>query len=34
VASRRDGKRMFYSIRDAKVLVLIAILYDLYCPKN
>jgi ArsR family transcriptional regulator len=34
VASRRDGKRMFYSIRDAKVLVLIATLYDLYCPKN
>jgi ArsR family transcriptional regulator len=34
VASRREGKRMFYSLQDPKVLVLITTLYDLYCPKS
>ena len=31
VQTRRDGKRIFYSIRDAKVLALLGTLYELYC---
>ncbi|OAT34802.1 ArsR/SmtB family transcription factor [Proteus myxofaciens] len=33
VNTRRDGKRIFYSIADEKVLVLLNTLYQLYCPK-
>lgn len=32
VIARRDGKRMFYSVADPKVLELLTILYKLYCP--
>ncbi len=32
VNTRRDGKRIFYSIADEKVLVLLNTLYQLYCP--
>lgn len=33
VATRRDGKRMFYSIADERVLKLLETLYQLYCPQ-
>lgn len=32
VRTRRDGKRIYYSVADAKVLALLNILYELYCP--
>lgn len=32
VRARRDGKRMFYSVADPKVLALLDLLYNLYCP--
>ena len=32
--TRRDGKRIFYSIADARLLQVLAVLYDLYCPKE
>ncbi|CNH77195.1 transcription regulator ArsR [Yersinia massiliensis] len=32
VNTRRDGKRIFYSIADSKVLALLEVLYQLYCP--
>lgn len=34
VAQRRDGKRMFYSIADPRVLTLLGLLYQLYCPHD
>lgn len=34
VRTRRDGKRMFYSIAEPKMLVLLDTLYRLYCPKS
>jgi DNA-binding transcriptional ArsR family regulator len=34
VDTRRDGKRIFYSVADARVLQVLALLYDLYCPKD
>jgi len=33
VETRRDGKRIFYSIADQKVLALLETMYALYCPK-
>jgi DNA-binding transcriptional ArsR family regulator len=33
VNARRDGKRIHYSIADAKVLVLLQTLHELYCPQ-
>jgi len=33
VNTRRDGKRIYYSVADMKVLTLLNILYDLYCPE-
>ena len=33
VQTRRDGKRMFYSIAEPKMLVLLGTLYELYCPQ-
>jgi len=33
VDTRRDGKRMFYSVKDPKALQLLSTLYELYCPK-
>jgi DNA-binding transcriptional ArsR family regulator len=34
VATRRDGKRIFYSVADAKALAVLSTLYQLYCPKE
>ena len=34
VNTRRDGKRIFYSVADQKVLALLGTLYALYCPKD
>jgi DNA-binding transcriptional ArsR family regulator len=33
VDTRRDGKWIYYSIADPKVLALLQTLYQLYCPK-
>lgn len=33
VDTRRDGKRIFYSVKDPKVLHLLGTLYQLYCPQ-
>lgn len=33
VDTRRDGKRIFYRVSDQKVLAILAMLYQLYCPK-
>lgn len=32
VTTRRDGKRIHYSIADDKVLAILGTLYQLYCP--
>ncbi|WP_218142686.1 ArsR/SmtB family transcription factor [Formivibrio citricus] len=32
VATRRDGKRIYYSIADQKILAMLKTLYGLYCP--
>ena len=34
VNTRRDGKRIFYSIADEKVLKLLETMYGLYCPAD
>jgi len=34
VNARRDGKRMYYSVADPKLLQVLAFLYRLYCPKE
>lgn len=34
VQTRRDGKNVFYSVADARVLALLQALYTLYCPKE
>lgn len=34
VATRREGKQIFYRIDDPKVLILLNTLYQLYCPKD
>ena len=34
VDTRRDGKRIFYSVADAKVMRVLEVLYQLYCPKE
>lgn len=34
VSTRRDGKRIYYSIADEKILNILSLLYTLYCPKN
>lgn len=34
VDTRRDGKRIYYSVADAKVLALLKTLYALYCPEE
>ena len=33
VATRREGKYIFYSIDNPQVLALLKVLYNLYCPK-
>lgn len=34
VDTRRDGKRIFYSVADPKVMRVLELLYNLYCPKE
>lgn len=34
VNTRRDGKKVFYSVADERLLALLRKLYDLYCPKE
>jgi ArsR family transcriptional regulator len=34
VATRRDGKNIYYSVADPAVLEILAVLYRLYCPKE
>jgi DNA-binding transcriptional ArsR family regulator len=34
VNTRRDGKRIYYSIEDPVVLRVLKTLYDIYCPKK
>jgi DNA-binding transcriptional ArsR family regulator len=34
VQTRRDGKRIYYSIADQKTLSILGMLYELYCPKD
>lgn len=34
VDTRRDGKRIYYSVADPKLLKLLETLYRLYCPKE
>jgi len=33
VQTRRDGKRIYYSVADPKILALLQALYALYCPQ-
>ena len=33
VDTRRDGKRIIYSVADTRLLQLLGLLYRLYCPK-
>jgi DNA-binding transcriptional ArsR family regulator len=33
VSTRRDGKQIYYSIKDKKLTTVLTTLYDLYCPK-
>ena len=33
VQTRRDGKQIFYSIKDQKMVEVLATLYRLYCPQ-
>ncbi len=34
VNTRRDGKKIHYSVADARVLTLLGALYQLYCPQG
>jgi DNA-binding transcriptional ArsR family regulator len=34
VSTRRDGKHVYYSVADAALLEILALLYRLYCPKE
>ncbi|MFN3303381.1 MAG: metalloregulator ArsR/SmtB family transcription factor [Roseateles sp.] len=34
VQTRRDGKRIFYSVADARLLQVLAVLHGLYCPQE
>ncbi|PLC52376.1 transcriptional regulator [Pollutimonas nitritireducens] len=34
VNTRRDGKKIFYSIVSNEALTVLQVLYDLYCPKD
>ena len=34
VATRRDGKRIFYRIADRQLLQVLVALYGIYCPKR
>lgn len=34
VATRRQGKNIYYSVSDPALLEILAVLYRLYCPKD
>lgn len=34
VDTRREGKNIFYRVSDPALLEIVAVLYDLYCPKE
>ena len=34
VATRREGKSIYYSIADRSVLEIVALLHHLYCPQD
>ena len=34
VDTRRDGKRIFYSVADARLLQVLTVVYDIYCPNE
>jgi DNA-binding transcriptional ArsR family regulator len=34
VDTRREGKQIFYSIKDEKLITVLQTLYALYCPKG
>jgi len=34
VATRREGKNIFYSVADPAALEILTVLYRLYCPKD
>jgi DNA-binding transcriptional ArsR family regulator len=34
VDTRREGKRIYYSVTDKRVMTLLKTLYELYCPKG
>ena len=34
VSTRREGKNIFYSVADARLLKVLEVLYRLYCPKD
>lgn len=34
VSTRREGKRIFYSVADARVMRVLEVLYRVYCPKD
>jgi DNA-binding transcriptional ArsR family regulator len=34
VATRRDGKNIYYSVADPALLEILQVLYRLYCPKD
>ncbi len=34
VVTRREGKQIYYSVQDSKVLALLGKLYELYCPQD
>ncbi|SDH19655.1 ArsR/SmtB family transcription factor [Propionivibrio dicarboxylicus] len=34
VTTRREGKKIYYSIRDARVLTLLRTMYEVFCPKT
>lgn len=34
VATRREGKQIFYSIASAEAMAVLQVLYKLYCPKE
>ena len=33
VNTRRDGKKIYYSVADVRVLALLTTLYEMYCPQ-
>ncbi len=34
VKTRRDGKWIYYSVEDPKVLILLEVIYQLFCPRE